>query len=97
MPSSASVVVVIVMVIPVPAGFNDAAGEQPTGEQQGDHRDVFDTHEFLSSISILQTEGRPTDGTDRGRGIAGAADPIGGEVTTAWPAKKFRIAFTSYE
>jgi hypothetical protein len=29
--------------------------------------------------------------------MAGAADPIGGEVTTAWSAKKFRIAFTCYE
>src|SRR5271165_1535362 len=46
MPSSASVAVVIVVMVPVAAGINDAAGEQSAGEHQRDHRDEFDVHGF---------------------------------------------------
>src|SRR5208283_4368387 len=44
MPSSALVAVVIVVMVSVAAGINDAAAEQPTGQHQRDHRDEFDAH-----------------------------------------------------
>jgi len=41
---SSVAVVIIAVVMPVAAGLNNAAGEQPAGEQQCDHCDEFHPH-----------------------------------------------------
>jgi hypothetical protein len=54
MPSTASVVVVIIVVVPMAtARLDNAPREQPTSKQQRDDRDEFDTHDFLTSIPML--------------------------------------------
>jgi hypothetical protein len=37
----------------VATGLNDAAGERTTSEQQPDHRNDFDAHDSVSSITVL--------------------------------------------
>jgi hypothetical protein len=46
MPSSASVAVVIVVMVPVAAWINDAAGKQPSSQHQNDCYNESDAHVF---------------------------------------------------
>ena len=54
-PSSASIAIVVVVAVMsiAPTGINDAAGEQSTSQNQGDHCYDFGAHDFLPSMAML--------------------------------------------